>query len=592
MAIIQISKLQQRSGNLVDLPQLDDAEFGWATNTGQLYIGKASPAENIEVLTSYSNISFSQITNSGGNIFVSTAQNGQVLGFDGIDWVNKGGIAGGLIDLGQVGNVKLGGGAIGYVLETDGQGTLSWTSKGTIRANILNLNNADPLVMTVANTTPYVNSMEVTISGVNGVNGVVVNGLSFFVGLSVDFPTSGNVTLYEDSLLTTAVDGTTMVYYDSGVATTSLVSGGSAAAQGFDTSIQYNQGSILQGSADLTFDYTNKILTVNGNASVGNLSSYRLFSNVATGTAPIVVTSTTLVPNLSVATAQLAGSVTTAAQPNITSTGTLTSLTALGNITGANITGTHYGAATGLTAIPGANVSGAVANATYADTAGTAGTVTTAAQPSITSTGTLSSVTVSANVTTGGIKTDNYYYANGVAISFTGSYSNTNVASFLPTFTGTVGATTLTSGANTTAGTMTGNWTLSAGSKLNATYADLAEYYTADAEYEPGTVLEFGGDKEVTLATDATNKVAGVVSTNPAYLMNSLCPGAYTAAIALQGRAPCRVRGTIHKGDMLIAGGDGFARPSASPLMGTVIGKSLEDFNGVSGIIECAVGRL
>ena len=74
--------------------------------------------------------------------------------------------------------------------------------------------------------------------------------------------------------------------------------------------------------------------------------------------------------------------------------------------------------------------------------------------------------------------------------------------------------------------------------------------------------------------------------------MNSLCPGVYVSAIALQGRAPCRVRGSIHKGDMLIAGGDGFARPSASPLMGTVIGKSLEDFNGVSGIIECAVGRL
>ena len=150
----------------------------------------------------------------------------------------------------------------------------------------------------------------------------------------------------------------------------------------------------------------------------------------------------------------------------------------------------------------------------------------------------------------------------------------------------------LTTGATATPGVITGNWTLSAGSMLNATYADLAECYTADSEYEPGTVLEFGGANEVTLSTDATNRVAGVVSTNPAYVMNSSCPGEHVVAIALQGRAPCKVRGTIHKGDMLIAGGDGFARPSGSPLMGTVIGKSLEDFDGVSGIIECAVGRL
>ena len=220
------------------------------------------------------------------------------------------------------------------------------------------------------------------------------------------------------------------------------------------------------------------------------------------------------------------------------------------------------------------------------------GTVYTAAQPNITSVGTLSSLDVTANTITGGIKTDNYYYANGVTISFLGAYSNANVAAYLPTYVGTVGATAITSGANTTAGAITGNWTLTSGSQLNATYADLAECYEADADYAPGTVLEFGGTKEVTLASDSTNRVAGVVSTNPAYLMNSLCPGVYIAAIALQGRAPCKVRGTIHKGDMLVSGGDGFARPSASPLMGTVIGKALSDFDGVTGIIECAVGRL
>jgi hypothetical protein len=280
--------------------------------------------------------------------------------------------------------------------------------------------------------------------------------------------------------------------------------------------------------------------------------------------------------------------VTTAAQPNITSTGTLTSLAVTGNISGANVTATHYGAATGLTSIPGANVTGTVPLATSATTAGT---VTTAAQPNITSTGTLSALTVSANVATGGIKTDNYYYANGVSISFAGAYSNSNVASYLPTFTGTVGATALTTGANTTAGNITGNWVLTTGSRLNATYADLAEYYEADDIYEPGTVLEFGGNKEVTIAQDGTTRVAGVVSTNPAYAMNANCQG-IAVAIALQGRVPTKVRGTIHKGDMMVSGGNGFARPSSAPQMGTVIGKALENFDGIEGVIEVAVGRL
>ena len=157
---------------------------------------------------------------------------------------------------------------------------------------------------------------------------------------------------------------------------------------------------------------------------------------------------------------------------------------------------------------------------------------------------------------------------------------------------GTFQSTTLTTGANTTAGTITGNWALSAGSQLNSTYADLAEYYEADRQYEPGTVLAFGGDKEVTLAEAGTNRVAGIVSTNPAYVMNMKCKGAYIIALALQGRAPVKVKGNVKKGDMLISCGDGYAKAVPFPVMGSVIGKSLENFEGVDGIIEVAVGRL
>ena len=73
--------------------------------------------------------------------------------------------------------------------------------------------------------------------------------------------------------------------------------------------------------------------------------------------------------------------------------------------------------------------------------------------------------------------------------------------------------------------------------------------------------------------------------------MNANCQG-IAVAIALQGRVPTKVRGTIRKGDMLVSGGDGYARSSSAPHMGTVIGKSLENFDGIEGIIEVAVGRL
>lgn len=130
------------------------------------------------------------------------------------------------------------------------------------------------------------------------------------------------------------------------------------------------------------------------------------------------------------------------------------------------------------------------------------------------------------------------------------------------------------------------------GLATSAQYADLAENYLADKPYEPGTVLELGGEFEVTLAEDETRKVAGVVSSQPAYLMNSSLQGKCVVAIALQGRVPCKVRGKISKGDLLVSAGGGYARPTTDPKIGTIIGKSLEDFDGISGMIEVLVGRL
>ena len=88
------------------------------------------------------------------------------------------------------------------------------------------------------------------------------------------------------------------------------------------------------------------------------------------------------------------------------------------------------------------------------------------------------------------------------------------------------------------------------GKSTQAQYADLAERYVADAEYDVGTVLVFGGKQEVTVTTQfADHRVAGVVSGQPAYLMNAVAPG---TAIALRGRVPVKVIGPVHKGDLLV----------------------------------------
>jgi hypothetical protein len=126
-----------------------------------------------------------------------------------------------------------------------------------------------------------------------------------------------------------------------------------------------------------------------------------------------------------------------------------------------------------------------------------------------------------------------------------------------------------------------------------ALYADLAEVYEADADYAAGTVVSFGGTKEVTVsATERDPTVAGVISANPSYLMNNGLTADHRAIVALTGRVPTSVTGTVSKGAMMVAAGNGLARACTTPAMGTVIGKALENFDGGSGIIEIVVGRM
>jgi hypothetical protein len=143
-------------------------------------------------------------------------------------------------------------------------------------------------------------------------------------------------------------------------------------------------------------------------------------------------------------------------------------------------------------------------------------------------------------------------------------------------------------------GSPTAFWNNIYGTAIYAQYADLAERFEADAEYEPGTVVEMGGPAEITaVANDLSEDVFGVISTNAAYLMNS---GAGTdithPPIAVQGRVPVKVTGIIRKGDRLVSAGNGIARAGNRSEITTwnVIGRALEDKTTTGlGMIEAVV---
>lgn len=198
-----------------------------------------------------------------------------------------------------------------------------------------------------------------------------------------------------------------------------------------------------------------------------------------------------------------------------------------------------------------------------------------------------------------GIRTDKYMWANGEPISFEGTYGNANVAAYLPTYNGNIltvrtQATVLTTGANTTAGTITGNWTLSAGSRLQATYADLAERFAADEVYEPGTVVQLGGEKEITAVQyELSDDVFGVISDTAAYLMNAGAGDDAThPPVAVSGRVQVKVIGTVAKGQRLVSAGEGLARGAKTGEASAfnTIGRALENKTSTDvGFVEAIV---
>ena len=136
------------------------------------------------------------------------------------------------------------------------------------------------------------------------------------------------------------------------------------------------------------------------------------------------------------------------------------------------------------------------------------------------------------------------------------------------------------------------------GVATSAQYADLAERYEADGEYDEGTVMMFGGDKEVTAAEGyGAGKMAGVVSMKPAYLMNDGAGSDAThPAIALQGRVPVKAMGKVEKGDIMVASDHkGMAqawKEDSDPRCTAYIGIAIKDkIEEGEGMVEVKVGK-
>jgi hypothetical protein len=294
----------------------------------------------------------------------------------------------------------------------------------------------------------------------------------------------------------------------------------------------------------------------------------------------------------------------------------LTSTTAAGNASLANINATGNILCNNITSnnriigdfidVIGANVTGnlVAANANITSARATSVRTTTITTGAATTAGTLTGVwTLQGNssgnvlsVSTGnisfaanstfGIKVDRLMYSNGANWNPSGTYTNGNVSDYLTganavvRFTGAIAPTSVTTANLIGPGNITGNWQLSSGARLQATYADLAERFEADQPYEAGTVVELGGIAEITEVIDElSNNVFGVISTSAAYMMNSEAGNDKThPAVAMSGRVPVKVKGAVKKGDRLVSAGKGYARAAKENEINAfnVIGRSLE----------------
>jgi hypothetical protein len=594
---------------------LSEGELGFATDEQKLYIGNDPllhpPANNntttqVEILTEISTLQHAKLEGSANTTLnLSNPYPGQVmvLAADGNTWVNAGGnvlnasntaiIPEYGIHLGDASNLKVTGGINGYVLQTDGQGNLSWTSAGIIQYTITDISKATTAVVTTLEENLITTGVPITISGVGGMTQIRTageNGTNKFYAKRV---TNTTFELYTNTSFTGNVDSsgfTTGTYDANSLVTVSFYSQGTGSPGGANNQVQLNDGTgSFAGSANLTFSRITNQLTVGGNVAanvvtansvrgpvtgsigattpntgafttitatstaaitgnvnagntnisgianvVGNLnagnirttgtanvSNLNVTANVTSNLLPNAnvtlnlgsssqswkdvfvgnsislntqtitanATTTTITGNLDTSNANLGniatanyftGTLTTNAQPNITSVGTLANLTVAGQVNLGNVGNITIGGRTAnyvltvtsdgsginwlptqQTITPPGGTSTQVqfndngvfngnASLTFNKVSGLLTTVSTAAQPNITSVGTLTSISVTGNANVGNLGTPGIIVAAGNVtganlittgvLSVTGNANVGNIGAAFGAFTGNVSA--------------------------------------------------------------------------------------------------------------------------------------------------------
>lgn len=200
----------------------------------------------------------------------------------------------------------------------------------------------------------------------------------------------------------------------------------------------------------------------------------------------------------------------------------------------------------------------------------------------------------SANGTTtfGSVTITGNLSANNATITNTLTSGNINCTNM--SVSGNLLTQNISTGGEGVTGQFTGTWQLVGTSRMQATYADLAERFEADASYDAGTVVEIGGNKEITAVKyELSEDVFGVISSTAAYLMNSTAGDDQThPAVAVSGRVKVKVIGKVTKGDRLVSAGNGVARAAKDGEANAFnsIGRALQNKDSVElGTVEAIV---
>jgi hypothetical protein len=383
----------------------------------------------------------------------------------------------GNVSLGPIQNIKITGGISGYVLSTNGSGDLSFVNSNTLIPNVggsntqIQFNNNGELGAT-SNLTFDTNTNLLTVNGNVSASNASLGNLvtaNFFQGNGYNLSNLRGANIL-------------------GQAPNAIVAG---------TVYTNAQPNITSVGTLTNLDVTNDIVASGNISAVYFLGDGSQLTNLSAGSSTTAVT------------------VTANAQPNITSVGTLTSLNVSGNIVSNNANlgnaaraNFFIGSGANLTNINGSNVTGAVANATYANSAGLAavatlaGTVTANAQPNITSVGPLTSIFVTGNITSGNASLGN----TAIAAFFQGDGSKlTNITG--GNVVGTVASATVASSANSVAGANV------SGTVANATYATSAgSAGTATSATTAGTVTTNAQPNITSLGTLSGASISGIIN--------------------------------------------------------------------------------